>query len=274
MPRTGTILGLLMACGCASDSLSSITTVTDEFLQNKAAAVDVLWVIDNSESMREEQQGIGADFQAFVRNLIDSAVDYHIGVISTDVAGGGRLHYGPSSIPFIHPEIGNADAVFAENVFVGTAGARQEKPFETTALALGKGGSWAPGAPSAHSTGCGAWAFCIPRSPSASAVPSRRRRGLDRSRARRAGAATRERCRPAIPRRQPAARRAAGWSLGSTTCCRATPGRRSRRVRPRSVDRSGPRSGRRRGPRRSAPPAGTSSRLGRRRLRLRDRERT
>ena len=77
------ILGLMGAVahltGCGSDVLRSRTTNTDEFSQNTAAMVDILWVVDNSGSMQEEQQGLGESFEAFIQNLIASGVDYHIG---------------------------------------------------------------------------------------------------------------------------------------------------------------------------------------------------
>lgn len=65
--------------------------VVDVFEQKQAAQVDILWVIDNSESMAAEQSKIAGRFADFFRQLIVSRVDYHIGVITTDPAENGEL---------------------------------------------------------------------------------------------------------------------------------------------------------------------------------------
>lgn len=149
--RTDIALGLLIfstaAAGCSEDVLTDVSTVTDEFLQNSAAEIDVLWVVDNSESMAEEQEGLGLSFQGFIDNLLESEVHYRIGVISTDTTDRGVLHAGASGIAVIEPDTEDATGVFLENVNVGTSGSRIERAFESTALALGKGLSWRPGDP-------------------------------------------------------------------------------------------------------------------------------
>jgi len=154
------------AAGCANDVLRSLRTNTDQFNQNAAAMVDILWVVDNSESMAQEQQGLGESFQAFIDNLIQSGVDYHIGVVSTDTGDGGRLHSGASSSSYIDPGTANASSAFLQNVKVGTAGARQEKGFESAALVLGKGiGQWTPSNPdpvAVPNTGFLRRGFCDP----------------------------------------------------------------------------------------------------------------
>lgn len=82
----------------------------DELKQKPAALVDILWVVDNSESMVQEQQALAANFDRFINGLtvcqgtgVEGDVcdfttktcrvsggpcnppDYHIGVIATDV---------------------------------------------------------------------------------------------------------------------------------------------------------------------------------------------
>ncbi len=117
----------------------------NSFSQNDAAEIDVLWVVDNSESMADEQESIGLSFQSFINTLIASGVNYHIGVVSTDVGDGGVLNMGPNSTPVITPDTADATQVFLENVRVGVTGSRIEKGFATAALVVGKGNSWKPG---------------------------------------------------------------------------------------------------------------------------------
>ena len=56
---------------------------TDTLHPGAGAKVDVLFVIDNSGSMMEEQQSLGANFAAFIARRIAAGVDYHIGVTTT-----------------------------------------------------------------------------------------------------------------------------------------------------------------------------------------------
>ncbi len=144
---TGTFLIGLLTGGCAEDVLTSVGTVTEEFLQNSAAEIDVLWVVDNSESMAEEQAGLGLSFQGFIDNLVVSEVEYQIGVISTDINDGGLLHTGASNTSIIDSTTADAVGVFLENINVGTDGSRIERAFESTALAIGQGIGWQPDDP-------------------------------------------------------------------------------------------------------------------------------
>ncbi|MBI5509082.1 MAG: hypothetical protein HY903_10035 [Deltaproteobacteria bacterium] len=138
--------GLLLS-GCAQDVLRALTNNTDEFTQSTAAKVDILWVVDNSESMAANQAGIGESFDAFITNLVTSGVDYHIGVISTDTAAGGRLHTVAGTPPIVEASTADPKAAFLVNVKVGTSGSRRERGFETASMALGKGPSWNPSIP-------------------------------------------------------------------------------------------------------------------------------
>lgn len=137
----------LALASCSEDTLRSLEPTTEAFTQNAASKIDVLWVVDNSDSMGEEQDGLGLSFQSFINTLIATSVDYHIGVISTDPADGGLLNQGLSQVPFITTATPNAASVFLENVAVGTSGSPVERGFETMTLALGAGPGWTPGTP-------------------------------------------------------------------------------------------------------------------------------
>ncbi|MGZ3458604.1 MAG: choice-of-anchor D domain-containing protein, partial [Archangium sp.] len=109
---------------------------TDQFVQQSQAKVDVLFVVDNSGSMMDEQQNLGSNFNAFLTHAESSGVDYHIGVTTTGIetsSGGwavcpggaqggeaGRLFPVDGSSPrIITPATPSADAVFAHNTNVG-----------------------------------------------------------------------------------------------------------------------------------------------------------
>ncbi|MCB9653804.1 MAG: hypothetical protein H6729_06710 [Deltaproteobacteria bacterium] len=112
-----------MLAGCPSDDilqrLPEPALQIDRLPQREAALIDILWVIDNSGTMLDEQAALATNFDAFIRALTlcqgtgrlddrcDFATktclasgqpcnppDYHIGVISTDTRStldGGRL---------------------------------------------------------------------------------------------------------------------------------------------------------------------------------------
>ena len=62
---------------------------TDVITQIAKPEVDVLWVIDNSCSMAEEQTTLVNNFDAFIGYFLDSGLDWHIGVTSTDMRDNG-----------------------------------------------------------------------------------------------------------------------------------------------------------------------------------------
>lgn len=140
----------------------------DVFDQKQAAQVDILWVVDNSESMLAEQAKVAERFNQFFNQLITSQVDYHIGVVTTDPAEGGvlRPYVGPTvagcnGCRFITSEVscddpavdvsGLSDAqaedrlldecqaqlVFRRLISVGADGSASEQAFEQAAEALG-----------------------------------------------------------------------------------------------------------------------------------------
>ncbi|MDP2313078.1 MAG: hypothetical protein Q8P41_09255 [Pseudomonadota bacterium] len=57
----------------------------DRITQVTIPAVDVLWVIDNSCSMEEEQRALRDNFSSFMQYFTGSGLDYHVGVVSTDM---------------------------------------------------------------------------------------------------------------------------------------------------------------------------------------------
>jgi len=67
--------------GRAVDQLSA----SDTFEQLPSLNVDVVFIIDNSTSMRQEQRGLRESFRSFVRAADDGFTDYRVAVTTTDV---------------------------------------------------------------------------------------------------------------------------------------------------------------------------------------------
>jgi predicted small lipoprotein YifL len=60
--------------------------VTERFPEPASVTSDVLWVVDNSCSMLEEQQRIADNADPFIQHFLDSRqLDWHIGFVTTDM---------------------------------------------------------------------------------------------------------------------------------------------------------------------------------------------
>lgn len=57
----------------------------DRIVQQTEPKVDVLFVVDNSSSMGEEQDALQQNFPMFMDYFLGSGLDYHIAMVSTDV---------------------------------------------------------------------------------------------------------------------------------------------------------------------------------------------
>ncbi len=82
------------------DTLEIHPTVQSEPIQTNA--VDLLWVIDSSTSMKDEQVELAAKFDALISELAVLGADFHIGVITTDITAAGQagvLQVGPGDSP-------------------------------------------------------------------------------------------------------------------------------------------------------------------------------
>lgn len=101
---------------------------TDTLTQVVSPKVDVLWVIDNSGSMSEEQDKLAREFPSFMEYFLGSGLDYHIAVTTTDTTAAGlngRLRtVGPWR--YITPTTVNPVDVFSQMARVGVGGSFDE----------------------------------------------------------------------------------------------------------------------------------------------------
>jgi hypothetical protein len=111
-------------------------TEIEVFLQEPTNMVDVLWVVDNSQSMADEQAKIAERFDDFITGINDSDVDWHIGVVSTDLDDlehAGNLRGEPA---VLNVETENYRSLFQERVRVGIDGSDMEKGIDAAYQAL------------------------------------------------------------------------------------------------------------------------------------------
>lgn len=141
---------LVMALGCHDDAGVSalveepavenlpelaVPMHADRFVQSAPPQVDVLWVIDNSDSMADEQHKLVDNMSSFAAFFEDTGIDWHMGVITTDMSDGGELrHVGAHR--FVGPDVEEADQVFAAMALVGDDGDREERGRDAIFAAL------------------------------------------------------------------------------------------------------------------------------------------
>jgi hypothetical protein len=142
-PRFALILPLMVAC--AQDYQIIVTPaeikvpenppelgptwVEDQLRQRIPERVDVLWVIDNSQSMLAEQQKLAENFDAFLNYYRNSGLDWQIGVVSTDMEDptqSGRLQ-GAAGFLWTEPQVPDPTGVFAQMALLGRDGSAREQ---------------------------------------------------------------------------------------------------------------------------------------------------
>lgn len=126
----------------------------DEFIQTSGRDVDILFVIDNSGSMSEEQENLRRNFSNFVSAADRFNNNYQIGVVTTDMVDegeSGRLQGNPR----IMRRAGNIANQFSDAADVGSGGSADEKGLEAAQRALSN--------PLSFDTGvnCGGDADCV-----------------------------------------------------------------------------------------------------------------
>jgi hypothetical protein len=119
-------------------------TQTDIFRQKDKPSVDILFVIDNSCSMRGEQQELAQNFVSFINWASRLSVDYQIGVTNTDMTGRsgtpGCLHQVEDDQKqkhrFLTTKTPDPTGVFKKMADVGTRGSGSEQGLEAAYRAL------------------------------------------------------------------------------------------------------------------------------------------
>ena len=112
-----------------SEKTFSQTYVQEEF-NSKA---DLVFVIDDSPSMAEEQELLGYNFDVFVDVVEGTYADWQAAVITTDVS---TEEAGKVRGDFLSPDTPDLATAFIDAVSVGYRGSRDEQGLAAAALAL------------------------------------------------------------------------------------------------------------------------------------------
>jgi hypothetical protein len=119
---------LVLLSACATDEFGDGFRIDSDlrretFVQVDPEPVDVLWVVDTSGSMADEQQALAEHFPQFAAFFEESGLSFHMGVTSTDVLEDdtegsldGRLMGHPGVLTDATEDLANA---FAERALMG-----------------------------------------------------------------------------------------------------------------------------------------------------------
>lgn len=146
----------LTSCADKSGDIS-ILSDTNIFYQSNAVnnKLDILWMMDSSGSMSEEQQNLADNFSAFISDFVTKGYDYNIAVAATDA---WRYEYNPGSysnlvrfrdgntytsgttdnsgVYLISTLTANVIPTFTKNIKVGTTGSGDERAFDSIKQSL------------------------------------------------------------------------------------------------------------------------------------------
>lgn len=102
------------------------TRTSDRFVQIQEPKVDVLFVVDNSSSMGEEQTALAQNFPLMMEYFLESGLDFHIGMVATDVLqsqyrGKLRSYNGPDGL-ISYIDTDTTDPLVAFSAFAASLG--------------------------------------------------------------------------------------------------------------------------------------------------------
>jgi hypothetical protein len=132
------VLALSLAA-CVSDNTLYRQSQVDVFEQVRNDEVDILFVVDDSNSMEEKQAALAEGFIGFMGQLERANSKFHLGVVSTSAdpadPSAGALLGSPAVLDVNDDYL----ARFRERVQVGTAGSDKERGLYAAELALSPG---------------------------------------------------------------------------------------------------------------------------------------
>lgn len=106
---------------------------SDEFQQASQKKLDIMWIVDNSGSMADEQKALGDNFDAFINEFIDTNVDFKMAITTTDTSSDskkGKMVTGSDiklTVAKAQENPTQFKADFRNLVKVGTSGSGYEK---------------------------------------------------------------------------------------------------------------------------------------------------
>jgi hypothetical protein len=121
------LAGLSLGSGCLDYDVSRHKEREAFDQPGREGGVDILWVIDDSMSMYEEQEQLSIHSASFIGFLTTVSVDFHLGVITTDMDSDEA---GELQGEVLSSETSGLVEAFSDLVTDSTDGSRDEHGFE------------------------------------------------------------------------------------------------------------------------------------------------
>lgn len=120
---------------------TELTEQRDEVKQDEVikTPIDLLFVVDNSGSMEEEQNNLTANFGQFIDLILQTPAEFRIAVISTDMSDAnhsGRFLAKDGNPKILSRNTARLREAFTENAKIGTMGDGFEKGLDAIKAAL------------------------------------------------------------------------------------------------------------------------------------------
>lgn len=115
----------------------SYDTITNNFVQNieEQGKVDILWVVDDSGSMSDEQNSLARNFEMFIGEFIQKDVDFKMAITTTDATSrqNGKWNCNPDLLDKQSADKSESKFIrdFQRCIKVGTRGSGYEKGLHT-----------------------------------------------------------------------------------------------------------------------------------------------
>lgn len=142
MRHWGLICAFTVAACDQELSVGRRLVVEDRWVQSISDQVDVLWVIDNSNSMLAETRLLGRGSREFGDQLVNSAVDYQLGVVTTTMDstfGDAGILIGDPPVLSPANDIAEQFATRASTEVYDAPASGFERGLEAAAFAVGAG---------------------------------------------------------------------------------------------------------------------------------------
>jgi hypothetical protein len=132
------LLLLALAVGCGKSSSFSLAPKSEGFYQRVQFdnRVDVLWIIDNSATMKNHQENLGSQVGGFIDILNRKKVDYNLAITTMDMGRGGAKGAFVGTPKILTRSTPNLKQTFFNNVLLGEDGSDLERGLESMASAL------------------------------------------------------------------------------------------------------------------------------------------
>lgn len=132
-------LGALALLACQRSQVHAVLPPdvrVDVFPQVDRALLDALFVVDNSRYMAVHQKRVADSFHRFVDYLALNQIDWHLGLVTSDVTASPGAYQGGGKQYFASSDAGVAQAVGDAVVALGTGGSAISAVLQQADLAL------------------------------------------------------------------------------------------------------------------------------------------